>query len=627
MVANARAYETPPWVQRFRAPTVLWTSLAEDAPTRGVAASNRSGVYQLYAWDVTGGDLRQVTDEAQGVVFGSISPDGQHIYHFDDQAGNETGHWVRVPFAGGEPENVTPGLDDYNPLYLGFSRNMRAMGLTTPTLDGFKMYVIPLDETGGIGKPRLLYRARPISFGPYLAYDADTAIVATTERSGTMDYNLLAFDIASGEQIAELWDEGASVEAVAFAPLPGDTRLLATTNRTGSKRPVIWNPRTGERLDLPLPELDGEVSVIDWSPDGSRLLLVHMQRAVQQLYVYDLTHQALNRLDHAPGTYGLGGSTGLYFASDAEIFASWQNSETPLSVIALDSRTGEQTRVVLEATAQPEGRRAQSILFPSSDGQEIQAWLIVPAGEGPFPTVIETHGGPFSVATDEFSPSAMTWVDHGFAYCSVNYRGSVTFGKAFEHQIYNDLGHWEVEDIVAARQWLVEHGITHPDQVLLTGWSYGGYLTLQSLGKYPDLWAGGMAGIAIADWVLSHADSSNTLRAVQESLLGGTPADQPEQYRLSSPITYVEAVRAPVLIIQGKNDTRTPARPVKRYEQKMRDLGKDITVHWFETGHLGSFADSELAIDHHERMLAFAFRVLDRAMWPLSPPPLAPPPK
>lgn len=119
-----------------------------------------------------------------------------------------------------------------------------------------------------------------------------------------------------------------------------------------------------------------------------------------------------------------------------------------------------------------------------------------------------------------------------------------------------------------------------------------------------------MAGVAIADWVMSYEDSSDTLRGYQRGLFGGTPEEKPELYRASSPITYAEQVRAPVLIIQGRSDTRTPARPVELYEQKMKALGKDIEVRWFDSGHLGAIMEVEQSIQFQEWMLHFARRVL-----------------
>ena len=125
-----------------------------------------------------------------------------------------------------------------------------------------------------------------------------------------------------------------------------------------------------------------------------------------------------------------------------------------------------------------------------------------------------------------------------------------------------------MDDVAAARDWMVAQGIARPDGVFATGWSYGGYLTLLALGMRPDLWAGGMAGIAIADWTLMYEDQAETLRQYQVGLFGGTPAEKPEAHTKSSPITYAERVEAPLLVIQGSNDTRCPARQLRAYEEK-----------------------------------------------------------
>jgi dipeptidyl aminopeptidase/acylaminoacyl peptidase len=192
----------------------------------------------------------------------------------------------------------------------------------------------------------------------------------------------------------------------------------------------------------------------------------------------------------------------------------------------------------------------------------------------------------------------------------VNYSGSTTFGREFKEKIWGRPGHWEVEDMAAGRQWLVDQGIADPDRVFVTGWSYGGYLTLQALGKRPELWAGGMAGVAFADYIAAYEDENEQLKAYDAALMGGTPDEKREQYIESSPITYAERVRAPVLVIQGRNDSRCPDRQLELYEAKMRSLGKDIQVHWFDAGHLGSLANVELGIEHMQLMLDFAQRVL-----------------
>jgi dipeptidyl aminopeptidase/acylaminoacyl peptidase len=117
-----------------------------------------------------------------------------------------------------------------------------------------------------------------------------------------------------------------------------------------------------------------------------------------------------------------------------------------------------------------------------------------------------------------------------------------------------------------------------------------------------------MAGTATVDWAMEYDDLSAAMRGYSVAIFGGTPQDKPEQYAAASPMTYIKNVKAPVLIIQGRNDTRTPARPVEVYEARMRTLGKSIEVHWYDGGHLGGGVEQE--IQHQEIMLRFAYSVL-----------------
>jgi dipeptidyl aminopeptidase/acylaminoacyl peptidase len=343
---------------------------------------------------------------------------------------------------------------------------------------------------------RKLYSSTKLLRGVLLSYGGEFVTVSASERAGKPGSGLLAFDTRSGEKISELWDgEQNSLEMMVPSPLPGDPRLLASTTRTGIETLLIWNPYSGEQIDLNLGDVTGALRAFDWSPDGSSILFRTFNAAVQQLYIHNLHTGVTIPLGHPDGA-----NIEPYFTpAGDEIFSHWQSSTCPPRLIALSARTGETTRTVISAGDAPPGRAWTSIMFPSLDGQQVQGWLGLPEGAGPFPAVIEAHGGPFEVQGEAFSPGAQAWLDHGFAYLSVNYRGSTTFGRQFERKIYGLPGAWEIEDLVAARRWLVESDIARPDSVLLTGWSYGGFLTLLALGRTPDLWAGGMARAAIAD--------------------------------------------------------------------------------------------------------------------------------
>lgn len=600
------------WQQRYRISEVLWTKIASKAPRRGLAASNRTGVMQLYAWDVPSGNMHQLTDYPTGKMFATMDAEGKYIYHLKDEGSNEIGHYVRVPFKGGAEQDITPDMTPYASQSIAIASSMRRLVLVAAARDGFKIYALDLDKQGSTSKPRLLYVSKALLNSLVISQDGGIVVGDSTELSGKLYTNLLAVDTENGQKIAELWDgDETSLKGVAFSPLPGDLRLLATTNISGFTRPLLWNPASGERQDLVLDILEGDVEPYDWSPDGRYLLLSNIHQAEQQLYLYDLEANKLVKLDHPAGSYFSFSGIGTYFTPGGEIYASWQNATHPHQLIALDRKNGHQKHVVIQADPVPAGHVWKSVTFPSSDGTTIQAWLSLPEGDGSFPTILHTHGGPTGVMNESFSASAQAWVDHGFAFLTVNYRGSTTFGKDFQNQIVGDLGHWEVEDVHAALDWLIANGISERGRILKTGYSYGGYMTLMCMGRLPEYFAGGMAGIAIADWNLMYENQAPTLRGYQVALFGGTPETKGEQYRISSPITYLENVKAPILLIQGRNDTRCPMRQMEAYLNRAEELHKDIRIEWFDAGH-GSMRVEE-SIQHQKLMIDFAYEVLGAA--------------
>jgi Prolyl oligopeptidase family len=503
------------WKSRFRAPRIGNTRVAAENPTRGLVVHNKSGAYQYYAWDMPKNELRQLTNRIDGMPLQfSLSPDGHYVHYFDDKQGNEIGHYVRLPFEGGTAEDITADLPQYSSLAgdpaFAINRAGTVIGFTTDNPDGFRLYCSDVAVDGRLGQPRLLRRCKKLAAGPQLTYDGKIAFWATCDRSAKEQFSILAIDTNAGEEIGEVWDGPESsldYQAIITSPIKDDHRIVTATNRTGEERLLMWNPDSDERTDLPI-DVEGSMRAFDWSPDGERILFRTFSKAIEQLYLYNLHHGQTSKLNHPTGIH-----SEPYFWNDNEIWSHWEDPTHPRRLIALDAQTGLQTRVVLSlADAQP-GRPLRSVAFVSSDGQEVQGWLGTPDGDGPFPTIMQIHGGPKYVTCPTYSPESLAWVDYGFAFFSINYRGSVTFGREFEEKIYGNPGFWELEDIVAARNWLVDTGLSRPDMILLTGVSYGGYLTLHALGKQPDLWAGGMAEMPIADWRGFYEDASDTMKA------------------------------------------------------------------------------------------------------------------
>lgn len=603
-----KATQTEPsvlWKRRYHATALRNAKVAERARNRGLVTSSTTGAGQLYAWDVTTGSLRQLTHQQGGIRTGYLSPNGRAVYYLRDTGGSETGHFVRIPWEGGDEQDLTPDLPPYAALYRSAESANGAMFAFTPTeADGFPLYCLDLAIDGTVGAPRELHRSPKFVDDAAFSHDAELVVVATTEYAQARQYSLLVFDTASRRRVAELSDlPQGSLRAVTFSPVAGDLRLLCLADRSGTTRPLFWNPITGERNDILLADLPGDVEVLDWSPDGKRLLLCERYRATQRLHIYDLEAETLGCLRHPSGAYSC-----TQFGADNQIIALWTDSTHPPQVIALDGATGRRQGMLLALGKTLPARPFTSVTFPSSDGAMIQAWLGVPEGTGPFPTILSVHGGPIDAELDGYDPERQAWLDHGYAYITVNYRGSTSFGRDFKEQIWGDLGNLEVEDMVAARDWLINKGIARPDAILVTGASYGGYLTLMALGKRPDLWAGGMALIAPADWTSEYYEGTDWTKGYVTAMMGGTPDTKPEQYAASSPITYAERVTAPLLVIQGRNDLRCPPRQMERYVEKMRALGKPFQIEWFDAGHGG--ASTDLWLCFQQRLLEFAHQIV-----------------
>ena len=228
---------------------------------------------------------------------------------------------------------------------------------------------------------------------------------------------------------------------------------------------------------------------------------------------------------------------------------------------------------------------------------------MTPEGPGPFPVIMFVHGGPTAADTDAWYPQTQAYVDAGFAVGMVNYRGSTGYGTEWRNELIGNVGGPEVEDVNAGLADLAARGIADPERAVIAGWSWGGYITLLELGKHPDMWICGLAGIPVGDYEASYEDLSPLLAAYDRALLGGTPQDVPELMRDRNPIYFVDNVRAPVLFIAGENDSRCPLRQVLLYVDKLKERHHPHELYLFATGH-GSF-DSEERIRQMRVMLRF----------------------
>jgi dipeptidyl aminopeptidase/acylaminoacyl peptidase len=584
------------WQARFRAARISLPRWARHAPHRCVYRSNGSGTWEIYAWDRSAGTRRQVTDRPNGTLAAGVEPTGEWIWWFADSDGDEFGVWMRQPFGGGTDEPAAPGLEPSYPAGLAVGRS----GLAVIGRSDGTGTTIHLCAPGAAAQT--LYTHREDAHA--VAMSTDEALVAVNHSEhGDSRHMALRVLRAGGETVADLWDgPGKGLYGMAFSPREGDSRLLVLHERRGRIEPLVWDPVAGTEHEIET-DLPGEIGA-DWFPDAAALLVAHSHHGRDELYRYDLDTGALDRIDTPRGVI-----SGAAARPDGTVEFSWSSAAEPPRIrstagsVVLDppGPPAPPSVPVRDAWVEgPAGRIHALVCAPDEGG----------AGE-PYPTVFEIHGGPAASDEDSFNPVAAAWVDHGFAVVRVNYRGSTGYGSAWRDAIELRPGLTELEDIKAVRDWAVASGLSDPARLVLSGGSWGGFLTLLGLGTQPGDWSAGIAAVPVADYLAAYEDEMEALQAFDRSLFGGSPDEVPERYRRSSPITYVDRVAAPVLILAGANDPRCPIRQIDNYIGRMAELGKAHEVYRYDAGHGSLVVDERIrqmgaSIEFARKTLAMA---------------------
>jgi dipeptidyl aminopeptidase/acylaminoacyl peptidase len=574
---------TTTWEQRFRTPVSFLPEWSPHAPERVVYASNESGVWQVHAWDPTTNARRQVTDHPVGVIDGWPTLDGEGVVWFQDETGGEAGRWLVQPFVGGEVGAFLEGVPH------GWSEGLaQAPGIVTAGLsdrNGFGVFVsldgAPATE---IYRSADSVRLGSVDEGGFLrgALSADGSLLCLehAEHGDLIHTALRVIDPRTGATVGDLLDEGMTLEAKSWSPVPGDQRLAFDHELEGDFRPGIWDLSTGERRNLAV-DLEGLVSVQDWWPDGSALLLRNRVEGRDRLFRYELESGELEPVSTEPG---------FVFKArvrpDRSVWLLHEQGHRPR--LALDD-SGEAVLGLTEEPMPP-ARAYTSWHFDNPHGQRVHGFYVTPDDSGgPFPVLMFVHGGPTALDLDRWQPEVQAYVDAGFAVGMVNYRGSVGYGREWRDTLIGNIGGPELEDVNAGLRDLVDRGIADPERAVVGGHSWGGYVTLLELGKHPDLWACGIAGVPIGDYEAGYEELSPLLQAYDRALLGGVePKDVPELMRDRNPINFADDVRAPVLVLIGRNDSRCPYRQAMLYVEKLEARGHPHEVYVFEAGH-GSF--------------------------------------
>jgi len=239
------------------------------------------------------------------------------------------------------------------------------------------------------------------------------------------------------------------------------------------------------------------------------------------------------------------------------------------------------------------------------DGKTIYGYLTRPEGKGPFPLIMHPHGGPYGPRDRwGFNPEVQMLASRGYAVLQVNFRGSGGYGKDFMYSAFQQWAGEMQDDLTDSVRWAIEAGITEEGRVCIYGASYGGYSALMSAVKEPDLYACTAGYVGVYDLELMSKKGDIQRRDDGLDYINEAICDSPASCKAGSPITYLDRLKADVMIIHGKDDQRVPFAhaEVLRDELDKRDIDYEWLVKAKE-GH--GFVSVDNREELFKKLLAF----------------------
>jgi dipeptidyl aminopeptidase/acylaminoacyl peptidase len=286
------------------------------------------------------------------------------------------------------------------------------------------------------------------------------------------------------------------------------------------------------------------------------------------------------------------------------IFRSYSR---PPEVALITDKSATPTLVTnRNAALKPAWGQAKSVTW-KNDGYEIQGWLLYPRDFDPakkYPLVVDVHGGPSHISLSHWPsshayPSALAGAGY-FVLCP-NPRGSFGQGEAFTRANVKDFGNGDFKDILAGVDEALKVAPIDPSRLGITGWSYGGYMTMWAVTQ-TNRFKAAVAGAGLANWQSYYGE--NSIDQWMIPFFGKSVYDDPEVYAKSSPINFIKKAKTPTLILVGDSDGECPTPQSYEFWHALKTLGVETQIVVYEReGHL--FANAKHQRDVIERTLAW----------------------
>jgi dipeptidyl aminopeptidase/acylaminoacyl peptidase len=487
------------------------------------------------------------------------------------------------------------------------------------------------------------------------------AVPAQTGAIGVDIHNqrLVIVDMAGGPMRrispAELnvyeydWSPDGKRFAALAAPGPGD-------NNWWTAKLYLVSINAGEMESAYTPPKDRQLAVPRWSPDGKQIAFIGglmsdegftggdifvvkseggeprditpATKASPSGFVWQGPHKllvtesvdggsAISTLDVASGeteTLWKGGE-GIHYAGNFPNFSVAADARTSAVVRSSWEHAPEiwagpvgnwQQLTHANASQVPHWGKAESVLW-ENDGFRMQGWLVYPENFDPgrrYPMVVEIHGGPAGVRTASwptarFDMSVMAGL--GYFIFFPNPRGSYGEGEAFTRANIKDFGHGDLRDVLTGIDAVAKKVPIDNDRIGLTGWSYGGFMTMWAVTQ-TNRFRAAVAGAGIANWKSYYGE--NSIDQWMIPYFGASVYDDPAAYAKSSPIDFIKQVKTPTLVVVGERDGECPAPQSFEFWHALKTVGvpTQLVVYAGE-GH--AFHDPKDRLDVLRRTLAW----------------------
>lgn len=540
------------------------------------------------------------SDESQ--YAGAWSPDGKWIVYEQDFGGNGTPDLFAVPSAGGQPVNLTntPDIKEAAPLW---SPDGKSIAMIYKAKEGHSNDVAILDwATRKVhnltSEESLTHYWEPIAWSKN-----SRTLYANRKEISHADADVYAIDVASGKVSNLTAHDGKSLNLASSLSADGKKLLITSNAKSGFKNVAILDI-VSKKITW-ITDTKWEAEAGHFSPDGKNLSYTINSDGLTETYIADTTSLKGRRIDLALGMNMPVANPNSFSPDGNRLLLSHESSLQPADLWIYDIKSHKSKQITqssiasLSATAMPP---MQVVHYKTFDGKTISALLWVPFNlkrDGTNPAIVLPHGGPAGQVQGSWNPDVAALVSRGYICIAPNVRGSTGYGMAFQMANVNDLGGGDLQDEVYAVQFLEATGYVDSRKLGIKGGSYGGYLTLMAIGRNPEIWAAAVEEYGMIDWATMFENSDPMLKQVIKSLLGD-PVENAKIYTAASPATYIHHAKAPLLILQGENDTAVPKEEAVQVEEILKKDGKTVEAHYYPNeGH--GFSKREDQIDSIRR--------------------------